>query len=369
MKIALIGMDSVHMSRWANALADRGHDVTFITCKVSLSSNYVYSGKVKIVLLKFSAPLGYYLNARQLKRIIKKGGFDVINVHYASGYGTLARRAKLKNALLNVWGSDVYDFPYESAFKMRLIKKNLNYFRLLASTSNCMARQVEKLVGRDCFITPFGVDTQRFKPMNVEKEPDKIIFGTVKALAPKYGISDTIKAFVKLVNRLNEEGWNEIADKLYYDIYGKVYGDPTYGDVLQSEIDACGMTEKIKLRGFIENSKLPEVLNGFTVFNCNSVCDSESFGVAAVEAMACGVAVQVSDADGFAEVVEDGVTGLLAPKGDVESIAENMYKLLMEPDLRKSMGKAGVERVKRLYDWQSNVDCMEEIYLKLQKRQ
>lgn len=366
MKIALIGMDSVHMMRWANALCERGHDVTFITCKVDMSeSGKRYSGKVKIVMLKYGAPLGYYLNSPQLKRVIKNGNFDIVNVHYASGYGTLARRAKLKRALLNVWGSDVYDFPYESGFKLKLIKKNLNYFKALASTSNCMARQVKNLVGRDCFITPFGVDTNLFKPLNVKKDEDKIIFGTVKALSPKYGIADTIKAFVKLVKRLESEGKNDVANKLHYDIYGRVYDDPHYGDVLQNIIDECGMADRIKLRGFIENTKLPEILNGLTLFNCNSVCNSESFGVAAVEAMACGIPVQVSDADGFAEVVEDGVTGLLAPKGDVNAISENMYKLLIDPQMRERMGKAGVERVKRLYDWQSNVETMEEVYLKI----
>ena len=364
MKIALIGMVSTHMMRWVNAFAERGHDVTFITCKVATSSQYTYHKNVKIVMLRFAAPLGYYLNAGQLKRIIKKSKFDVVNVHYASGYGTLARRAKLKGALLNVWGSDVYDFPYESAFKMRLIKKNLSYFKRLASTSKCMAMQVKKLVDRECSITPFGVDTQVFKPLNIKKS-GKIIFGTVKALAPKYGIADTINAFVMLVRKLESEGKKELADNLYYDIYGKVYDDATYDDKLRQLIKQCCMEGRIELRGFVPNEQLPEILNGFTLFNCNSTCDSESFGVAAVEAMACGIAVQVSDAEGFAEVVEDKVTGLLSPKGDVEAICQNMYELLLNNDMREAMGKAGVERVKKLYDWQSNVDEMEKIYTQI----
>ena len=105
----------------------------------------------------------------------------------------------------------------------------------------------------------------------------------------------------------------------------------------------------------------------FTFSNSNSNSNSESFGVAAVEAMACGIPVQVSDADGFAEVVEDGVTGLIAPKGEVNAIAENMYRLLIDEDMRMKMSKAAVERVKKLYDWNKNVELMEKIYFSLLK--
>jgi len=363
MKIAYISAaKSIHIVRWANAFAERGHDVTVITCKNDLGDNAgLYNKNVHIVPLKFASPFGYYLNAGQLKRIVKKEKFDVINIHYASGYGTLGRRAKLKHSLLNIWGSDVYDFPYQSKFKYKLIKKNLAFYDAVASTSNCMARQSKKLVDRDYFITPFGVDISRFKPISAVKPNDKIILGTVKTLSPKYGIADTINAFVLLHKRLIAEGRNELLDKVCYEIYGK--GE--LKDELQKLIDENFMQEKIKLCGYIDNNRLPEIYNRFTFSNSNS--NSESFGVAAVEAMACGIPVQVSDADGFAEVVEDGVTGLIAPKGEVNAIAENMYRLLIDEDMRMKMSKAAVERVKKLYDWNKNVELMEKIYFSLLK--
>lgn len=339
--------------------------MTVISCANDLGDNReMYREGIKIVPLKYATPLGYYLNALQLRRLIKKEKFDIVNVHYASGYGTLGRKAGLKNALLNIWGSDVYEFPYQSAFRMHTIKRNLGYYKSVASTSNCMARQAKTLVDREYYITPFGVDTSLFKPMSECKPKDKIIFGTVKTLSPKYGIDDTIKAFIRLVHRLKEEGSDDIVDKLYYEIYGK--GEQQ--EELQKLIDDNGMTDKIKLCGYVPNNKLAEIYNRFTVCNCNSISDSESFGVAAVEAMACGIPVQVSDADGFVEVVEDGVTGLIAPKGNVDAISGNMYEMLKDNDLLKSMGQAGVDRVKRLYEWQNNVDIMEAIYSDISKQ-
>lgn len=360
MKIALVSAaNSIHTVRWANALSRKGHGVTVFACKNhTADKNNLYDSAVEISLLPFPSPLGYYLNAIALKSRIRKGKFDVVNVHYASGYGTLGRLSKLKNALLNIWGSDVYEFPYQSAGNMKTITKNLSYYRFLASTSNCMAKQAKKLADREFFITPFGVDTTQFCPIENVKAPETVIFGTVKTLSPKYGIADTINAFILLVRRLEAEGQTDLAEKLRYEIYGS--GEMK--EELQKLIDDNGMTEKITLCGYVPNDQLPNIYNRFTVANSNSISDSESFGVAAVEAMACGVPVQVSDADGFAEVVADGETGLIAPKGNVEAIAENMYTLLTDSDLRDRLGKNGVERVRKLYDWDKNVDTMINIY-------
>lgn len=360
MKIAFVSSAiSIHIVRWANAMAGRGHDVTVFSCKNHMPDDITqYDERVRLVALKANAPLGYYLNAGRLRREIDRGGFDVVNVHYASGYGTLGRRAKLRNALLNVWGSDVYEFPYQSAFNRRTIEKNLAYYRFVASTSICMAEQSKRFVDREYLITPFGVDTALFRPMPELRPKDRIIFGTVKTLSPKYGIEDTIKAFVRLNQRLVADGKKDVADKLYYEIYGK--GESK--DSLQELIDENSMQDKIKLCGYVQNGRLPEIYNRFTVGNFNSIRNSESFGVAAVEAMACGIPVQVSDADGFKEVVEDGATGLIAPKGDVDAIVDNMYKLLMDKQLRDEMSANGVERVKRLYDWKDNVTNLLNIY-------
>lgn len=361
LKIALVSSaNSIHTARWANAMAARGHSVTVFACAGHMPQNEdMYLKGVNLVALKYGAPLGYYLNARELKKLINAGGFNVVNVHYASGYGTLGRRAKLKGALLNVWGSDVYEFPYQSSFNMRTVKKNLAYYKLLASTSNCMARQAQKLVDRQFEITPFGVDTSRFRPVDGVKQEGKFTFGTVKTLSPRYGITDSVIAFIKVYKRLIEEGETELASSLYYEIYGR--GEQK--DAIRTLIDDNGMSDRIKLCGFVENGKLPEIYNRFDVACYASV--SESFGVAAVEAMACGVPVCATDADGFVEVIEDGVSGLISPRGEPLALAENMYKLLMDGALRKSFGAAGVERVKKFYEWNDNVSSMEAIYNRL----
>ena len=358
MKILFLSAaNNVHTMSWANAMDNRGHSVTIASCQDHSPDDKVnYNENIKIVLLKCRSGLGYYLNAGQLKRIVKSEKFDVINVHYASGYGTLGRMARLKHALLNVWGSDVYVYPYQKSFNLRIIKKNLKFYTYVASTSYCMADQAKKFIDRKYFITPFGVDIDMFKPVQGVKGNDTCIIGTVKTLSPIYGISESIMAFHKVVQKLLSDGDNSLVDKLQYRIYGK--GEQR--EELEKMIDKLNLSSKIKLCGYVPNNELPEVYSSFDIFVCCSL--SESFGVAAVEAMACGVPVVVSDADGFKEVVKDGVTGLVVPKGNVDAIADAMLKMIFNDRERKSFGENGVKRVRELYDWNKNVDTMENIY-------
>lgn len=359
MKIALISAgNSIHTRRWATALAQRGNEVHVIFCSNhAFDFNSIQDAKVVGKKLRFPAPFGYYLNAFELRRYIKKNKFDVVNVHYASGYGTLGRLAGQKHALLNIWGSDVYEFPYQNKFNYLTIRKNLSYYKYLASTSNCMAKQTNGIIGKDraIYITPFGVDTARFAPnTTVSKVPVRI--GTVKTLNPKYGIDISIRAFAECVRMLQQAGREELVESIQYEIYGK--GDEEAA--LRALTDELGLSDKVFFKGYVENSLLPEVLNRFTIFCCTS--RQESFGVAVVEAMSCGVPCVTSDAFGLAEVMVDGETGRIVPREDVQATAAAMYALLTQDKELKNCAKQARARVEELYDWNDNVSTMLRIY-------
>lgn len=364
MKIALISAGhSIHTRRWAEAFAERRHEVHVIFCS-NHSYDYcgAYNGKIIGKKLRFPAPFGYYLNAYELKSYIRKENFDVVNVHYASGYGTLGRLAGQKHALLNIWGSDVYEFPYQSKFNLKTVRKNLTYYDYLASTSNCMAEQAKKVVDVDkkIYITPFGVDTEKFKPVIVEKKKGCVV-GTVKTLDPKYGIDISIKAFAKLLQMLAENGKKDIADNITYEIYGK--GDEK--DNLVSLAKELGVADKVRFMGYVDNVKLPEVINTFNIFCCTS--RQESFGVAVVEAMACGVPAVTSDVDGFKEVMENNKTGYIVERENVDEAAAALFDLLIDDKKRTACGQYARERVLKLFDWNKNVDTMLSIYEEMKK--
>lgn len=349
---------SIHTVKWVNAFAKRGHEVFLIYNKGHEPKEDALDKKVHLHQLRYGGGAGYYLNARELFKLEKEICPDVINVHYASGYGTLARQAHLSPYILSIWGSDVYDFPYSGKIKNLILKRNVRNAAYLASTSNCMARQLKKVMEDDNLevaITPFGVDLDLFNPELFEpKEKEEFIIGNIKALEDKYGIKELVLAFGKLKKEIDEEKIFEKPLKLL------IYGNGSQKENLESLIKEQRLEDSVKLMGRIPNDKVPEALNKFDIF-C-SLSREESFGVSAVEAMAMKKVVVASNADGLREVIENGVTGLLVQYTDIGLIKDRLKQLVLDEHLRKKMGTAGRMRVESLYDWRRNVEHMLELY-------
>ena len=117
----------------------------------------------------------------------------------------------------------------------------------------------------------------------------------------------------------------------------EIYGKGSRRDELQKLIGSLGLTGKAILCGAVPNTEVPGIISKMDVFCLPSV--AESFGVSAVEAMACCVPVIATDVDGFREVVDDGVTGYLVPARDPQAMADRICELARDPELRNSSGR------------------------------
>lgn len=357
--------NSIHTVRWVNSLSNE-FEIHLVYCKNHKPNIDNINSKVVLHELKFNAPYGYYLNVMELRKLYKEIKPDVINVHYASGYGTLVRRAKIKPVLLSVWGSDVYDFPNESKLKKKILQKNVMFADEIASTSNVMAKELKRQIPtlkKDIYITPFGVDIEKFKKLEVKREGNDFNIGNIKKLEKKYGIEYLILGVEKLIRKLEKEGDNKTskAIKLY------IYGDGSQKQELDDMILEHGLENNIFLMGRIANDLVPEKLSQLDVFCAPSILNSESFGVAVVEAMACEVPVIASNVDGFTEVMVKNETGYIIEKKNSDKIAEALEKLLKDKEQRIKFGKNGRKRVIENYNWEDNVKKMEEIYTRMEK--
>ncbi len=96
------------------------------------------------------------------------------------------------------------------------------------------------------------------------------------------------------------------------------------------------------------------------VFCCPSVY--EPFGLINLEAMACETAVVASAVGGILEVVEDGRTGLLVPPGAPAALAAALRRVLENPALGRSLGRAGRRRVEERFSWASVAERTERVY-------
>lgn len=356
MKIIFLGeATSIHTIRWVNSLSEKGIEVILVSLKGEVDIIGKINENVKVIYLPFGTKLGYYLNVFALKKIISKEKPDLINAHYASGYGTLGRLSGFNKKLLNVWGSDVYDFPNESKVKKRIIEKNLKSYTAIASTSYCMAEETKKYLedkSKEIFITPFGVDTKKFKNLNIEKNKNELVIGIVKTLTENYGIEYLIRAIKELENTLDIENYKKI--RLL------IYGKGELKNKLEALTKELQIEDKVIFKGYISNEDVPKALNEMDIFVVPSI--NESFGVAAVEAMACEIPVIASSVGGLKEVIVDKETGYLVPKKDHKEIAKYLKKLILDKNLRTSLGENGRKRVLENYDWNSNVEYMIKIY-------
>lgn len=359
----LSAANSIHTVKWVNALAERGHEIHLVYNSGHKPADDKIDNRIHLHQMKHGGMKGYYLNAPELHGIVKRVKPDVINVHYASGYGTLARWSRIAPYLLSVWGSDVYEFPYRGKINKYILKKNVENARMLASTSECMAQQLRRVLEKpdlDVKITPFGVNLELFsEKTSIEMSADEIVIGNIKTLKQVYRIEDLVKAIDLLLQKLREEGKKDVADKIRVHIYG----DGDLREEIKKLIVSLSLEQVIFLKGRIPNTAVPETLQQFDIFCATS--EKESFGVAVVEAMAMARPVVVTDAEGFREVAEDGVTGFVVQKRNVEAIAEGLKQLILDEDMRKRFGQAGRQRVETLYDWEKNVSTMEILYEQL----
>jgi glycosyltransferase involved in cell wall biosynthesis len=91
----------------------------------------------------------------------------------------------------------------------------------------------------------------------------------------------------------------------------------------------------------------------------------ESYGLPVAEAMACGVPVLASASGGVPELIEDGKTGRLVPRLDVQALTRTLREMAAEPSRLREMGKAARTRAEQLLTWARSAERLERLYLGL----
>jgi len=341
--LMLAPASAVHTQRWANGFAERGVDVHLACLDEHLTGADPLDERITVHPLAGSGQLAYFRQAPTVARLARALRPDVVNAHYASGYGTVLRFSRVRPAILSAWGSDVFEFPDRGPLQRRLVTGNLRFPRVVTSSSEIMAERIATVTaGRVTpVVIPFGVDLGRFHP-EPDARPDRPLrFGIVKTLEPHYRIDVVVDAFARHL-----QGRDPAAATL--DVYG---GGSLLAD-LQAQAARLGVADRVSFHGAIPHQQVPAALRELDVFLLAS--ETESFGVAAVEAMACGIPVLASDAPGFVEVLDGGRHGLLYPRGDADALARLMSTLADDPAERLRLRTAGLAGAAR-YDWQ---DCL-----------
>ena len=355
MKICFLApANNYHTRKWVRYFVSHGYDVSVLSLtegNIDGAKVYWLNSHTRSSRASDFAKLKYLLQFYRIKQIINEIQPDIINAHYASSYGTMAALAGLKNHIVSVWGSDVYDFPRKSIFHKKILSFSLNSARCIFSTSNAMAKETRKYTNKNIYITPFGVDMDLFNPdkRNRPDYDDKFVIGTVKTLDPKYGIDFFLRA-VRIVKEKRPDIPLEV----------RIAGNGNHELQYHQLANELGIADIVKWLGFISQEKAAKE---WANMDCGIIfSESESFGVSAVEAGASGIPVIISDLPGLMEATSPTVSSLVVPRGNVKLLAEAIIKMYDSPEQRKMMGNAGREFEANTYELNQCFERIEEYY-------
>jgi glycosyltransferase involved in cell wall biosynthesis len=365
MKILLLADAwSSHTMKWANSLHKKGIEVSVFS--LSGYDKSQYCGEIKIEVINFSKSiktkngsflkLAYMTALPRFMKFISGYKPTILHAHSASSYGFIGTLSGFHPYFISVWGSDVEIFPKKSFVHKKILNYSLSKADALFSTSKFMGETTANYTDKPIKVLNFGVDLEMFKTMPVKSlfNKEDIVIGTVKTLDYSYGIENLIRAFAELKKK-----YPSLPLKLL------LVGGGGMIDLLKEQVNQFGLAEHTVFTGLIPFSETPLYHNMMDIEIFPSL--REGFGVSIVEASACEKPVVASNVGGIPEIVDDGITGFLIPPGNLELLVYTLEKFILSPELRAKFGKAGRERVKKLFDWNKNLDEMIFLYNKFSR--
>jgi len=345
LRIAIFANEgSIHTRRWVLGLRERGHRVDLITLRKSPGND------IGGIDLGANSKADYLTKIPRLRRAIKSLNPDIFHSHYLSSFGFLASFVDHPRKIVSVWGIDLTEFARKNLLYRAMVNRALDKAHKVSVTSRILEKAVVKFRPGILApaVVPFGVDVSRFA--FIERNQGKILrIGIAKHLYPIYGVDILIKAF-------------GIVTKTHRNIELIIGGTGPYEEEYRKLAADLNLNGQVRFVGHIDHEKMPEFLASLDIAAMTSSSDDESFGVAALEASSTGLPVVATRVGGIPEVVIDGVTGYLAPGGNIVKIAECLNLLIERPDLRAKLGRAGRSFVEDSYNWHDCISKMEKIY-------
>lgn len=203
-------------------------------------------------------------------------------------------------------------------------------------------------------VIPNGVDVEKFKPVNIEKDKNTLFF--LSLLDEFHGY----KGLDYLLEALN------IVKKSIPDVKLIVGGKGVLMGHYIKKAGAMGLSGNVEFHGFIPDEKMAEYYSRASIFVLPSISSlQEGFGIVALEALACETPVITTDIVGVSSDLKEKNAGLAVTPKSRDELAEAIIQLLNDDELRTHMGVNGRDLVKASYTWKGIARMMEKVYYEL----
>ncbi len=364
------GGSGVVATELGKALALRGHKVHFITYKQParldfFTENTFYHEVYVSHYPLFDFPPYETALTSHLVDVVKSAQLDLLHVHYAIPHASAAILAKQILAtegihipvITTLHGTDITLVGKDASFEP-VVRYSINMSDGVSSVSESLKQDTytHLKVNREILVIPNFIDFTRFSKQNREHfktaiapNGEKLIVHTSNFRKVKR-IDDAVKVFAEIRKQM--------PSKLL------LIGDGPERIQIEKLCRELELGESVTFLG--KQNQVEEILSVCDLFLMPS--ETESFGLAALEAMACELPVISSNAGGIPELNIDGVTGFLCNVGDVASMAEKALYILSDNNRLETFKHAALARAKE-FDINQIVPIYENFYRDILSKQ
>ncbi|MCX7805849.1 MAG: glycosyltransferase family 4 protein [Planctomycetota bacterium] len=355
----LWGGQAAYVLAVCRGLALRGHEVT-VGCvagsmleeRARASGLAVFNGCRFVKGFSLSGLPG---DVSALRRFLEANGTDILHANGSQDHWAGALAVYLSGTVTRIVRTKHNSYPPRRGALNRILYGELTH--KLIAVAGSVARQFAEsgllpAAEIDVVHAPVGDEflAGRDAPRVLRREygmcEEDVLVGFVGRLHPDKGPQVLLEAALPLL-RSNRN------IRLVYVGIGHLEKE------LPARAEGLGLAGRVNFTGFRED--MIQVMASLDVLVLPSLsCDASS--TVLKEAMAMGIPAVATDVGGAREIVDDGVSGLIVPPGDIPALSGAIARLAADRDLRERMGLAGREKVRRLFSVAATVGRLEEIY-------
>lgn len=359
-----LGGSGVVATELGKLLAERGHQIHFIAHSMpfrlgSYQKNVFYH-EVEVTDYHVFRYQPYDLSlASKMATVARMQQLDVLHVHYALPHAVCAYLAKemvgdqLKT-VTTLHGTDITILAQEASIS-DLIRLAINRSDAVTAVSQDLIQETRRLldITRDIDLAYNFVDKRIYYPRNCSNAraefaaPHEKIFMHISNFRPVKRILDVVDVFYRVQQQL--------PSKLM------LVGEGPELAKAQEKVHQLGLQDHVYFLG--KQNDVAQVISLADLMLLPS--EKESFGLVALEAMACGVPTIGSNAGGIPELISHGETGYTCPVGDTESMARHAVELLRDPEKYKRFSEACIQRARTNFCNEMIAEQYERIYYRV----
>ncbi|MEH6907445.1 N-acetyl-alpha-D-glucosaminyl L-malate synthase BshA [Neobacillus drentensis] len=360
-----VGGSGVVATELGKMLAEKGHEIHFISSSIPFRLNKMYHNiyyhQVEVNQYSvFQYPPYDIALASKMAEVANREKLDLLHVHYAIPHAVCAILAKQMcdreiKIVTTLHGTDITVLGYDPSLT-DAIKFGIEKSDAVTAVSKALVDQTYELINPDKQIkTVYNfIDDRIYQKSDAHalkaefeiKEDEKVIIH-VSNFRPVKRVQDVVKSFAKIASVMPA--------KLL------LVGDGPEMTIVCKLVRKLGLDSQVIFLGKQESLEELYSISDLMLL----LSEKESFGLVALEAMACGVPCVGTNVGGLPEVINHGVNGFICEVGNIEEISSKALAILNDKNIHKQFSNHSIETAKTKFNADQIVEQYEQIYFNL----